>query len=93
MKNTFEENTYLTTKEDNNIIYYPDEDLLKVGAIESKNSNCPNCGSWKSINFGLAPLTDTLTKYPEKDLDMLYIWLQKNMCKECETIYWLENGT
>ena len=93
MKNTFEENTYLTTKEDNNIIYYPDEDLLKVGTIESKNSNCSNCGNWKSINFGLAPLTNILTKYPEEGLDIACIRLQKHMCKECETIYWFENGT
>ena len=93
MKNTFEEYQYLTTKEDKNTIYYPNDELLKVGAIESKNLSCPNCGSFNQITFGLAPMTDTQTKYPDKDLDMAYIWLQKHICKECETIYWIENGT
>ena len=93
MENTFEANKYLTTKEDKRIIYYSTDELLKIGAIEAKNSKCPNCGSSEQINFGLAPITDTLSKYPDKDLDMAYIWLQKHICKSCETIYWLENGT
>jgi hypothetical protein len=93
MENAFKNHQYLTVKEDPKIIYYPTEKLLKVGAIESKNSKCPNCSSYNQITFGLAPITDTLTKYPDKDLDMAYVWLQKHICKDCETIYWQENST
>ena len=76
--------------------YESDEDLMK-NTLEGDGFKCPHCGhSPRTLSdsiIGIAPITTTLDKYPNKNFDMAYIWLEKYKCPVCKTKFYIENGT
>ncbi len=90
---TVEKTKYAFKNEGGYKEYKSYKDIIKNSISANDDGGCPKCSHQEYEIIGISPMLTTFEKYPDRDVDMGYVWEEKVICESCGQSFIIHNGT